>query len=262
MATVASILVATSKTIYYVIGFRCLQATGTSAIITIGAATLADIFEPKERGTKMGIFYVAPLLGTSIGPILGGGLTTGFGWRAIFWFLCIVAGCYCVCFTIFFRDTFRKERSLTYQNLLRQRLEQLAHKKDSEELSEKNPGSDAEKGSTETSVKLRLRDVNPAKPIFMVMRRVNNMLILFASGLQFALGFFIPYASARTLSMRYNYNALMTGIILVAHGAGSVTGSVLGGRFSDRELARLKAANGNVGYPEGCGVNAGRLSFA
>jgi len=36
----------------------------------------------------------------------------------------------------------------------------------------------------------------------------------------------------------------------VAYGAGSVAGSLLGGRWSDHELARLKAANGNVSYPE------------
>ncbi|KAF5374145.1 hypothetical protein D9615_008828 [Tricholomella constricta] len=68
--TVGSIVVAVSRSIGLVIGFRSLQAAGSSAVITIGAATLADIFEPAERGTKMGIYYMAPLLGPSIGPIL------------------------------------------------------------------------------------------------------------------------------------------------------------------------------------------------
>lgn len=31
---------------------------------------------------------------------------------------------------------------------------------------------------------------------------------------------------------------------------GSVTGSILGGRWSDRTLARLKAANGGISFPE------------
>lgn len=29
----------------------------TAAVVSIGAATLADIFEPHERGTMMGIYY-------------------------------------------------------------------------------------------------------------------------------------------------------------------------------------------------------------
>ena len=74
-----SIAVASSRTIEMVIGFRCLQAIGyylssmitfyvaqlcsrSSAVSSIGAATLADIFEPSERGTKFGIYYLAPLL--------------------------------------------------------------------------------------------------------------------------------------------------------------------------------------------------------
>ena len=31
---------------------------------------------------------------------------------------------------------------------------------------------------------------------------------------------------------------------------GSMFGSILGGRWSDRTLARLKAANGGISYPE------------
>ncbi|KAG6919645.1 hypothetical protein DXG01_003509 [Tephrocybe rancida] len=216
----------------------------SSAVITIGAATLADMFEPAERGTKMGMYYIAPLLGPSIGPILGGGLTTGLGWRAIFWFLTIVGGSICVLFVVAFRDTFRKERSLTYQNVLRQRLH-LAH----DEMRVHKP--DVEKNVIpEVVVTLSLKDVNPFKPIVLVLRRMNNVVILFASGLLFAFGFLVAYTSARTLSNHYHYNALTIGLVIVSFGIGSIAGSLLGGRFSDHELARLKAANGNVSYPE------------
>ncbi|KAG6809840.1 hypothetical protein H0H92_014532 [Tricholoma furcatifolium] len=230
---------------------RKIFLVSSSAVITIGAATLADMFEPAERGTKMGIYYMAPLLGPlppqSIGPLLGGGLTTGLGWRAIFWFLSIVSGSICVCFIIFFRDTFRKERSLIYQNVLRQRLEE-AHKE--EKVSDKGQNPDPEKGGVPLEINLSLRDVNPGKPLILVLRRINNIPILIASGLLFAFGFLIAYTTARTLGSVYNYSALKIGLVLVAFGVGSVTGSVLGGRFSDRQLALLKAANGNVSYPE------------
>ena len=32
--------------------------------------------------------------------------------------------------------------------------------------------------------------------------------------------------------------------------SGSVAGSILGGRWSDRTLSRMKAANGGTSYPE------------
>jgi hypothetical protein len=89
--------------------------------MSIGAATLADIYEPSERGTKLGIFYAAPLLGPSLGPILGGLLAQEFSWRASFWLLAAYLGANLVLFVFFFRDTFRKERSLTYQRVLASR---------------------------------------------------------------------------------------------------------------------------------------------
>ncbi|KAH9922611.1 major facilitator superfamily domain-containing protein [Fomitopsis serialis] len=121
------IVAATAKTINVLIGMRCLQAAGSSAVISIGAATLADLYEPAERGTMMGIYYCAPLLGPSLGPILGGVLTQGFNWRATFWFLAIFTGL-CTFSFVFFRDTFRLERSLTYQTVLKRVLEQEAKK--------------------------------------------------------------------------------------------------------------------------------------
>jgi MFS family permease len=80
-----------ANSINMLIGMRVLQAFGhvslpgfhsplcsrqhhrSAAVLTIGAGTLADIFEPKERGSMLGIYYAAPLLGPALGPILGGG---------------------------------------------------------------------------------------------------------------------------------------------------------------------------------------------
>lgn len=36
------------------IGMRCLQAVGSSAVLSVGAGSLADMFEVKERGRKLG----------------------------------------------------------------------------------------------------------------------------------------------------------------------------------------------------------------
>lgn len=70
------------------IAMRVLQAIGSSAVLALGAGTLSDIYDSHERGTKLGIYYAVPLLGPSIGPILGGAISsTKGGWRATFYFL-------------------------------------------------------------------------------------------------------------------------------------------------------------------------------
>ncbi|KAF7344182.1 Vacuolar DHA amino acid exporter [Mycena venus] len=268
--TAGCVVVAISKTIELVIVFRCIQATGSSAVGAIGAATLADIYDPVERGTKMGIYYIAPLLGPSLAPIMGGVLTTAFNWRAPFWFLTAVSGLSCVSIFLFLKDTFRKERSLTYQNLLNTRIKSRARSTMSSRTAtivekeppphtdpEKQTGPDPSLSSSPViadvalpEIKLTLRDVNPVKPLWLVVRRMNNLIILFASGLMFAFSFVVSFTASRTLSSAYGYNALKVGLVLLSFGLGNLVGSVVGGRWSDMKLAHLKAANGGVSYPE------------
>lgn len=284
--TLGSAIVAVSRTIGLVIGMRILQGAGSSAVIAIGAATLADIYEPHQRGTMMGVYYSAPLLGPSLGPIIGGALAQGLGWRAIFWFLVIWGGVIFSAFLFLFKDTFRKERSTTYQNVLKRRIreqqsseakdeprkisekesqvndEEQTNPKDIEaQMNSKDLGAQTSSKDIEgqptvipasaiREVKLSMADVNPFPPYLLIISRKNNFAILIPSGLLFAFSFSITYTCARTLSMHYNYDALKTGLVLLAYGVGSVTGSILGGRWSDRTLARLKAANGGSSFPE------------
>ncbi|PPQ66472.1 hypothetical protein CVT24_007046 [Panaeolus cyanescens] len=218
--TVGTIVVAISTSAEMVIGFRCLQAAGSSAVISLGAATLADIFDPSERGRKMGVYYTAPLLGPALDPIFGGVLASAWNWRAIFWFLTILSGMTTLIFIFFFHDTFRRERSAVYQSALRK--EQL----------------------------VSLFDVNPFKPVLYVVRRLNNLIILFASGLLFGFNFLIGYTSARTLSTSYGYPPFKIGLVTLCYGFGGVAGSVFGGLFADRELSRLKEQSGGDAGPE------------
>ncbi|KAH0830429.1 major facilitator superfamily domain-containing protein [Lanmaoa asiatica] len=267
---IGSAVVATSKSIGLVIGMRCLQAAGSSAIMAIAAATLADIYEPHERGVKMGIYYAAPLLGTSMGPFLGGVFAQAFGWRAVFWFALISGGVVLVSLFIFFKDSFRKERSLSYQNVLRRRLEEhrlsaaAPSRIDIAESSvdksqQKHSGktiAEPEAGTTTPNtlhvkdITLSFMDVNPFPPIISVSKRWNNNAILLASGLIFGFTSSLGYTCARTLSTWYGYDALYTGLVLLSNGAGSICGSILGGRWSDRMLAKLKSQHRGKMYPE------------
>ncbi|KAK7014199.1 vacuolar DHA amino acid exporter [Favolaschia claudopus] len=272
IAAAGSVVVAISKTITLVIIFRCVQAVGSSAVMSLGAATLADIFDPSERGTKMGIYYMAPLLGPSLAPMAGGALTTGFNWRAPFWFMAAVTGLSGISIFLFLKDTFRKERSLTYQNVLKSRLKSrtasaatsctttvVEREPTGQERGgspalpadvEKQPNDSLDEATVVLPEKLTLRDVNPFTPLWLVLRRKNNVVILVASGLMFAFNYVVGFTAARTLSSAYGYDALIVGLVLLSFGLGNLAGSLLGGRWSDIKLAQYKAANGGVGYPE------------
>jgi MFS family permease len=51
--TVGSIVASRAPTMPVLIGMRCLQAIGSSAVISVGAGSLADMYEVHERGQKV-----------------------------------------------------------------------------------------------------------------------------------------------------------------------------------------------------------------
>ncbi|KAF9517241.1 hypothetical protein BS47DRAFT_1339996 [Hydnum rufescens UP504] len=123
---IGSVIAALSRSISLLICMRVLQAAGSSSVLAIGGGTLADMYDPHQRGTVMGIYYSSPLLGPAIGPIIGGILTSAFDWRSTFWFLVIFAGISILSFFLFLKDTWRPERSVAYQNALKRITETKA----------------------------------------------------------------------------------------------------------------------------------------
>ena len=55
---VGSLLAGFSLSYPVLFTLRILQAIGASSVQSVGGGTIADIFEPKERGSAMGIFLV------------------------------------------------------------------------------------------------------------------------------------------------------------------------------------------------------------
>ncbi|KKY28173.1 putative mfs multidrug resistance [Phaeomoniella chlamydospora] len=81
---VFGVLSAISTSIGMFIAMRLLNGGASAAVQAVGAGTIADIWEPRERGKAMGIFYLGPLCGPLFAPVIGGGLTTGLGIILVF----------------------------------------------------------------------------------------------------------------------------------------------------------------------------------
>jgi len=86
------ILSAVSNSIATLVIMRMLSGGAAASVQAVGAGTIADIWEPKERGRAMGIFYLGPLCGPLFAPIIGGALAQRWNWRATLWFLVIYGG--------------------------------------------------------------------------------------------------------------------------------------------------------------------------
>jgi multidrug resistance protein len=78
-----------SQNIGQLIVFRIFAGGAAASVQAVGAGTIADIWEPRERGRAMGIFYLGPLMGPLLAPVIGGALTGAFGWRSTMYFLAV-----------------------------------------------------------------------------------------------------------------------------------------------------------------------------
>ncbi|WP_433161499.1 MDR family MFS transporter [Kribbella sp. CA-247076] len=80
-----SVLSALAQNIEMLIGFRAVQGLGAGGLMSLAFATIGDVIPPRERGKYMGYFGAVFGLSSVAGPLLGGLLTDGPGWRWIFW---------------------------------------------------------------------------------------------------------------------------------------------------------------------------------
>lgn len=64
--------------------FRFLQALGACAGAVVGRAIVRDVYQPQEAARVMSFLAMAMAVAPAVGPILGGWLTSRFGWPSAF----------------------------------------------------------------------------------------------------------------------------------------------------------------------------------
>jgi EmrB/QacA subfamily drug resistance transporter len=83
--TVGSVLCGLSPTIYWLIGFRVLQAIGAAMMMALGMAIVTEAFPRSERGKALGLSGTMVSVGIVVGPVLGGLLIGALSWHWIFY---------------------------------------------------------------------------------------------------------------------------------------------------------------------------------
>lgn len=78
---VASAVAGFSQDTGTLITMRVLQGIGAGGLAALSQIVMADIISPRERGRYAGLFGAVMAVATVGGPLLGGVLTDGLGWR-------------------------------------------------------------------------------------------------------------------------------------------------------------------------------------
>lgn len=74
-----------SRTPAQLLVFRFLAGFGGAAPQSVGGGVVGDLWSPIERGMAMSLYSLAPLIGPSMGPLVGGWIAQKSRWQWVFW---------------------------------------------------------------------------------------------------------------------------------------------------------------------------------
>ncbi|KAI8871244.1 MFS general substrate transporter [Ramicandelaber brevisporus] len=208
--TLSNIALALSKSISFLAGFRLVQGVGVSAVMAIGAGSIADVYEPHERGTALGLYFIGPLIGPILGPIIGGYITKYAGWRTIFWVLTGIGGALLAMCIAFLPETHRYKVAVKYGLPL--------------------PPASAMK-----------KTMNPLQPL---KYAIYPLVLLPSVFMMLVFGDLQVWSSTVTpiFTALYHLKPDIIGWTYMASAVGNIIGSIIGGRLADYGYNKAKSA--------------------
>ncbi|HEY4056490.1 MAG TPA: MFS transporter, partial [Kofleriaceae bacterium] len=82
--TLGSVACGAAQSAMMLVAFRALQGVGGAIMFATSLALIAHAFQGRERGMAFAVYGAVAGVSTALGPVLGGILTSAFGWQSIF----------------------------------------------------------------------------------------------------------------------------------------------------------------------------------
>ncbi|OCK86852.1 MFS general substrate transporter [Cenococcum geophilum 1.58] len=227
------VLSAVSTSIAMLVVMRVLSGGAAASVQAVGAGTIADIWEPKERGRAMGFFYIGPLCGPLFAPIIGGAMGQRLGWRSTQWFLAVYGVFTLVGLLFGLPETLKKRRD-------------VAKEVEQEAAGSQRP-TPLTRVSTRQSVQIKTRTY------LSLIRRIFLDPLLVLAYLRYpAVALTVYYASIAFGSLNflnisiqsafsttpYNFSTLIVGLLYIPNSLGYILAIFFGGRWIDRIMHR------------------------
>lgn len=86
VSTVAFVATGLAPSYGFLLAARMVQGAGAAMILAAAPALVTLATSEERRGRALGLFQMSAAIGLAIGPLVGGALVFGFGWRAVFLF--------------------------------------------------------------------------------------------------------------------------------------------------------------------------------
>ncbi|APA13187.1 hypothetical protein SS1G_14095 [Sclerotinia sclerotiorum 1980 UF-70] len=223
---------------------RCLQSCGSSGAIALGFGVIADVSTSAERGSYMGLVGAGAMMGPAIGPVIGGILAQFLGWRAIFWFLVILAAVFLIPFTLTVPETGRNVVgngsipppgwNMTVVEWWKCRKEQ----KSADGLSRTATAESRRAAQADLASKRKLRWPNPLKTVYIIMEK-DVAMVLFYNALLYTAFYDVTASTPQLFKEIYGFNDLQIGLCYLPFGCGCALSSIINGKMLDRNYKKI-----------------------
>ncbi|KAF2399627.1 MFS general substrate transporter [Trichodelitschia bisporula] len=226
-----SILSAVSNSIGMLIVMRVLSGGAAASVQAVGAGTIADIWEPRERGRAMGIFYLGPLCGPLFAPIIGGALAQGLGWRSTQWFTAIYGAVVLAALIFLLPETLRQKEV---------KMPEAKEEKErpSASLRRTTTAVSVVQGTKRTAAILRRCFLDPLR-IILLLRFPAVAITVYYASITFGSLYFLNISVEETFSdPPYGFSTLIVGLCYIPMSVGYILASVGGGRWLDHIMKR------------------------
>ncbi|KAK0650386.1 Quinidine resistance protein 1 [Lasiodiplodia hormozganensis] len=228
---------------------RCLQSTGSSGMIALANGVVADVATVAERGTWMGWATGPMMIGPAAGPVIGGLLAQFLGWRAIFWFLVIMAGVYLIIFTITCPETGRNvvgNGSIPPQGWNMSVLNWLSVRKAAKKDNSISRTVSRESNRIAQQRLARSRKLRWPNPLntMKLIREPDVGLLLFYNSLVYTAFMDVAASAPFLFTATYSLNDLQIGLSFIPFGFGALLAPLVNGRLLDWNYRRTAARIG------------------
>ncbi|KIJ12566.1 Drug:H+ antiporter-1 family protein [Paxillus involutus ATCC 200175] len=215
--SIGSFAVASSSNLSSLLFWRFVQTFGGAGGMSLGAAVIGDIYKLEERGTAMGSFFGATLVGLAIAPLCGGVAAEYWSWRGLHLALGVWGLLQMLLIHIFLPET-AHPNTRGVDKLVRSRKMVVW--------------------------------VNPFSSLGL-LRSPNLMAVTLANGFVLVSDFVLLIPLAYTIGVRYNITSdALIGACFLPNGLGNLIGAPISGYLSDMVVRRWKDKRNGVWIPE------------
>ncbi|EXJ95783.1 hypothetical protein A1O1_00907 [Capronia coronata CBS 617.96] len=234
--TLFAVVSAVSQSIAMLVIMRMLSGGAAASVQAVGAGTIADIWESRERGRAMGIFYLGPLCGPLLSPVVGGALGEHWGWRATQWALVIYG--VLAWFLIFFAlpETLRKRKDIVEEV----EIETVSAGGDLDRpgMSRSSTREVVQQRSKQYLTAARKMLLDPLS-VILYLRFMPVALTVYYSAVTFGSLYVLNVSIQYTFEREpYDFTTIIIGLLYLPNSMGYILASIFGGRWMDSIMKR------------------------